>query len=128
VRHKYFEWFILTTIALSSFLLCWDTPRTDPNSDRGLALLYFDYIFCVIFTIEMVLKIVAWGLILGKVRCGAVPALVALSPCTPPPPNTLAPPPPPTFTCIFVVFFFAPRLTSARTFAAAGTSWTAWWC
>ncbi len=52
---------------MSSILLCLDSVRLDPRSPLGVALDVFDYFFCVLFVLEMLLKVIAWGFIGGKV-------------------------------------------------------------
>jgi hypothetical protein len=43
-----------------------DLPMEDPNSQAKVALRYCNYFFTVVFTIEMVIKMIAMGVIFGK--------------------------------------------------------------
>ena len=58
---KIFEYFIVVIILLSCLLLCLDTPLRDPNDSISVTLATFDIIFSLIFLIEAVMKIVAFG-------------------------------------------------------------------
>ncbi|XP_023245623.1 voltage-dependent calcium channel type A subunit alpha-1 [Copidosoma floridanum] len=63
VNLRYFDFFIMVVISLSSIALAAEDPVNDSNP-RNTILNYFDYAFTCVFTIEMLLKIVDLGLIL----------------------------------------------------------------
>lgn len=63
VNLRYFDFFIMVVISLSSIALAAEDP-VDENSMRNKVLNYFDYAFTGVFTIEMLLKIVDLGIIL----------------------------------------------------------------
>ena len=58
---KYFENFIIALIILSSITLCIDTPLLNPDSFLATFLRYLDYLFTFLFTVEMLMKIIALG-------------------------------------------------------------------
>jgi len=60
---KYFDFFIMVVISLSSIALAAEDP-VDEESTRNTILEYFDYAFTCVFTIEMILK-VSYELFLG---------------------------------------------------------------
>jgi hypothetical protein len=53
---KYFDFFIMIVISLSSIALAAEDP-VDEESTRNTILEYFDYAFTCVFTIEMILKV-----------------------------------------------------------------------
>ncbi|XP_033611778.1 voltage-dependent calcium channel type A subunit alpha-1 isoform X2 [Cryptotermes secundus] len=63
VNMKYFDFFIMIVISLSSIALAAEDP-VDEESTRNTILEYFDYAFTCVFTIEMILKILDLGIIL----------------------------------------------------------------
>ncbi|XP_055541637.1 voltage-dependent calcium channel type A subunit alpha-1-like isoform X6 [Wyeomyia smithii] len=63
VNLRYFDFFIMVVISLSSIALAAEDP-VDEESDRNRILNFFDYAFTGVFTIEMLLKIVDLGVIL----------------------------------------------------------------
>ncbi|XP_034948347.1 voltage-dependent calcium channel type A subunit alpha-1 isoform X11 [Chelonus insularis] len=63
VNLRYFDFFIMVVISLSSIALATEDP-VDENSPRNTILNYFDYAFTGVFTIEMLLKVVDLGIIL----------------------------------------------------------------
>ncbi|KAK6620728.1 hypothetical protein RUM43_011023 [Polyplax serrata] len=63
VNLKYFDFFIMVVISLSSIALAAEDP-VEEESVRNNILNYFDYAFTCVFTIEMILKILDLGLIL----------------------------------------------------------------
>ncbi|XP_077299455.1 calcium voltage-gated channel subunit cacophony [Arctopsyche grandis] len=63
VNLRYFDFFIMVVISLSSIALAAEDP-VDEESTRNRILNYFDYAFTGVFTIEMLLKIVDLGVIL----------------------------------------------------------------
>lgn len=60
---RYFDFFIMVVISLSSIALAAEDP-VEEKSTRNQILNYFDYAFTGVFTIEMLLKIVDLGIIL----------------------------------------------------------------
>ncbi|XP_022250017.1 voltage-dependent calcium channel type D subunit alpha-1-like [Limulus polyphemus] len=65
INNTYFSNIILLCIMMSSSTLAAEDPLHD-YSDRNHVLNYFDYFFTSVFTIEITLKAVAYGLILHK--------------------------------------------------------------
>lgn len=63
VNLRYFDFFIMVVISLSSIALAAEDPVVE-DSTRNKILNYFDYAFTGVFTIEMLLKIVDSGIIL----------------------------------------------------------------
>ncbi|XP_053950330.1 voltage-dependent calcium channel type A subunit alpha-1 isoform X10 [Anastrepha ludens] len=63
VNLRYFDFFIMIVISLSSIALAAEDPVRE-HSPRNKILNYFDYAFTGVFTIEMLLKIVDLGVIL----------------------------------------------------------------
>ncbi|XP_037914495.1 voltage-dependent calcium channel type A subunit alpha-1 isoform X2 [Hermetia illucens] len=63
VNLRYFDFFIMVVISLSSIALAAEDP-VEEESSRNRVLNYFDYAFTGVFTIEMLLKIVDLGIIL----------------------------------------------------------------
>ncbi|XP_068460360.1 calcium channel, voltage-dependent, P/Q type, alpha 1A subunit, b isoform X4 [Clinocottus analis] len=62
---KYFEFSILSVIAMSSIALAAEDP-VSPESPRNNVLRYFDYVFTGVFTFEMLIKMVVLGLFLHQ--------------------------------------------------------------
>uniref|UniRef100_A0A8C8E0H5 Voltage-dependent P/Q-type calcium channel subunit alpha-1A n=1 Tax=Oryzias sinensis TaxID=183150 RepID=A0A8C8E0H5_9TELE len=62
---KYFEFSILSVIAMSSIALAAEDP-VNPNSPQNNVLRYFDYVFTGVFTFEMLIKMVVLGLFLHE--------------------------------------------------------------
>ncbi|XP_060878279.1 sodium channel protein 60E isoform X3 [Metopolophium dirhodum] len=56
-----FEWFILVLIFASSVTLCFEDIYLDDNKTLKTALYWTNFTFCVIFTIELMLKWIALG-------------------------------------------------------------------
>ncbi|XP_043464353.1 voltage-dependent calcium channel type A subunit alpha-1 isoform X7 [Leptopilina heterotoma] len=63
VNLRYFDFFIMVVITLSSMALAAEDP-VDDDSQRNTILNYFDYAFTGVFTIEMILKVIDLGVIL----------------------------------------------------------------
>ncbi|CAD1468636.1 unnamed protein product, partial [Heterotrigona itama] len=63
VNLKYFDFFIMIVISMSSIALAAEDPVWE-DSPRNEILNYFDYAFTGVFTIEMILKIIDLGIIL----------------------------------------------------------------
>lgn len=66
VQHKKFEFIIIVLICVSSIILAVDSPNLDQDGGLKLALDILDKIFVVLFTVEMVLKIITTGFAKGK--------------------------------------------------------------
>ena len=62
MSHAQFDNVILVFIIISTLLLAAETPLDDPNSQKIKVLVYIDYVMTTIFTIEMLIKIIALGL------------------------------------------------------------------
>lgn len=56
VNLRYFDFFIMVVITLSSIALACEDP-VDENSTRNTILNKFDYAFTGVFTVEMILKV-----------------------------------------------------------------------
>lgn len=65
IKHSLFGNIILVCILISSSMLAAEDPMQS-ESYRNKILNYFDYIFTTIFTVEITLKLVTYGLILHK--------------------------------------------------------------
>lgn len=65
INHSYFGNFILVCILVSSGMLAAEDPLRS-NTDRNHILNCFDYFFTTVFTIEITLKVIAYGVILHK--------------------------------------------------------------
>nr|XP_012147122.1 PREDICTED: voltage-dependent calcium channel type A subunit alpha-1 isoform X6 [Megachile rotundata] len=63
VNLRYFDFFIMVVISLSSIALAAEDPVWE-DSPRNEVLNYFDYAFTGVFTVEMILKIIDLGVIL----------------------------------------------------------------
>ncbi|XP_011879621.1 PREDICTED: voltage-dependent calcium channel type A subunit alpha-1-like isoform X6 [Vollenhovia emeryi] len=63
VNLRYFDFFIMVVISLSSIALAAEDPVWE-HAPRNTILNYFDYAFTGVFTVEMVLKIIDLGIIL----------------------------------------------------------------
>jgi voltage-dependent calcium channel N type alpha-1B len=63
VNLKYFDFFIMIVICLSSIALACEDP-VDEDSERNKLLNVFDYGFTCVFTVELLLKVVDLGIIL----------------------------------------------------------------
>lgn len=61
VHNTHFETVILVLIAASSITLALDRPSLDPQSRLARSIRIMDYIFTGAFTVEAILKIIAWG-------------------------------------------------------------------
>jgi voltage-dependent calcium channel N type alpha-1B len=62
VNLKYFDFFIMIVISLSSIALACEDP-VDEESEKNQLLNLFDYGFTCVFTIELILKVVDLGVI-----------------------------------------------------------------
>jgi voltage-dependent calcium channel L type alpha-1D len=63
VSYKYFDGIIMTCIIMSSLLLAFE-DYVDPNAKKNEQLAMFDIIFVAIFTLEMLVKMIAYGVVL----------------------------------------------------------------
>jgi len=66
VDHKSFDHVVLVLIIVSSVLLGIDDPLGDPEGTQANFLAVLDYIFTVLFIIEMTLKIISMGFLFQK--------------------------------------------------------------
>lgn len=64
-NHSYFGNIILGCIMISSAMLAAEDPLK-ANSERNKILKYFDFFFTSVFTIEIIVKVTAYGLVLHK--------------------------------------------------------------
>ncbi|BHF64352.1 hypothetical protein SprV_0200735500 [Sparganum proliferum] len=64
-NHPYFNNIVLVCILVSSAMLAAEDPL-DASSYRNIILNYFDYFFTSVFTVEITLKMIAFGLFLHK--------------------------------------------------------------
>lgn len=63
VNYAYFEPFIMTIIVASSISLAAEDPVLE-DSEWNMVLNYFDYAFTLVFTVEMLLKVIDLGIML----------------------------------------------------------------
>ncbi|XP_062601574.1 voltage-dependent calcium channel type A subunit alpha-1-like isoform X7 [Saccostrea cucullata] len=63
VNLRYFDLFIMIVICASSFALATEEPVNE-KALRNQILNYFDYVFTIVFTIEMILKVIDLGVFL----------------------------------------------------------------
>ena len=61
VGNSKFDGVILMCIIVSSILLAVESPLTDPDGSLMAVLSILDLIFTIVFTLELVLKNIAWG-------------------------------------------------------------------
>jgi large-conductance mechanosensitive channel len=67
--HEKFDKLILVCIIISSVLMCVNNPRWEKQSSKDDIVAAFeviDLVFVVIFTAECLIKVVAWGFLLGE--------------------------------------------------------------
>ncbi|KAI9556867.1 hypothetical protein GHT06_016659 [Daphnia sinensis] len=64
-NHNYFGNIILACILISSAMLAAEDPLS-ADTDRNKILNHFDYFFTTVFTIEIALKVIAYGLVFHK--------------------------------------------------------------
>merc|ERR1712048_1104643 len=62
VSSDVFEWAINILIIVNCIFLAFGGPHVEPDSDFGTVLLVLDYVFTSIFFIEVVLKMLAFGI------------------------------------------------------------------
>ena len=63
VLHPVFEYSIIVIILISSVHLAIDSPLLNPHGDFKKALIIIDVIITIIFSVEALLKIFAFGII-----------------------------------------------------------------
>ena len=63
---KIFEWFIIWLIIVSSIVLMIYNPLSNPDSTFIKILIIVDFIITIIFLIEAILKILAWGFLFSS--------------------------------------------------------------
>lgn len=61
--HKYFDPFILFLILFSTLTMTVDNPLNDPKGQLSRVLTYIDIVVTTLFTAEMLIKILVYGLI-----------------------------------------------------------------
>jgi voltage-dependent calcium channel L type alpha-1D len=66
IAHPYFDSTILVLITVSSITLAMDNPLANPASNLSMVLTRLDTVFAIMFTLEMVVKIIALGLVMHK--------------------------------------------------------------
>ncbi|KAG4062064.1 Sodium channel protein type 4 subunit alpha B [Phytophthora cactorum] len=66
IVHPYFDSVVLILVTVSSITLAIDNPLQNPESTLATGLKRLDTFFAIIFACEMVVKIVAMGLVLHK--------------------------------------------------------------
>ena len=67
VQSPWFDTTVLSLIIVSSILLAVDTPLLDPDSTLSTVLTILDIILTSLFTLEMLIKVVMMGFVVGKV-------------------------------------------------------------
>lgn len=61
VEHENFDNAILFLIMFSTLCLCWESPLFDPKDAQADNLYYIDIVVTILFTFEMVFKIIVFG-------------------------------------------------------------------
>jgi len=61
IENKWFDYFILGLILISSVALAFENPLNDPDSRRVKFLTILDYVTTSIFSTEVVIKVIALG-------------------------------------------------------------------
>ena len=65
VGHRYFDNTILFLILFSTVLLALENPLADPDSHYSFVLKKIDVVVSIIFTLELVIKVVVYGFIIN---------------------------------------------------------------
>jgi hypothetical protein len=65
-EHQYWDTFMILSIFLNAILLILDSPLNDPDSDLSNIYLDIGKGFTILFTIEMAIKIIAFGLLINN--------------------------------------------------------------
>lgn len=63
IEKPFFDWIVIVFIIISSIHLFLDSPLLDPKSKLAFALYILDFIITIIFMLESILKIIAYGII-----------------------------------------------------------------
>jgi len=67
MKHPRFDQVILLCIAVSSLLMIINTPLSDPRKEPDATIFYaLDWVFGIIFTLEMLTKMIAMGVIVNN--------------------------------------------------------------
>ncbi|CAF3991388.1 unnamed protein product, partial [Adineta steineri] len=66
IKQKTFDYFILFLITINCITLAMERPSISPTSYERKFLNYSNYIFAIIFIVEMMIKVIASGLIVGR--------------------------------------------------------------
>ncbi|XP_078257299.1 voltage-dependent T-type calcium channel subunit alpha-1G isoform X3 [Rhinoraja longicauda] len=66
ISHKMFDHIVLVIIFLNCIAIAMERPKIDPKSAERIFMTLSNYIFTVIFLIEMAVKLVAMGLCFGQ--------------------------------------------------------------
>lgn len=66
VVHPRFDSAILMFIITSSLLMAVSNPLNDPGSSQEQAVYWLNFFFTIIFTAELIVKVVAYGFIMGR--------------------------------------------------------------
>lgn len=66
VKAPHFESFIIFLIIASTVTLAMEKPLNDPTSTYTVVLYYIDLAFSILFGVECLLKIIAYGFLLNK--------------------------------------------------------------
>ncbi len=67
VTHRYFEYAMVVIILISTVQLAADNPLSNPDSAFLITLVIVDKILTVIFSLELIMKIIAFGVL----NCGS---------------------------------------------------------
>ena len=65
VGHRHFDNVILFLIVFSTFMLILESPLNDPNSEYADNLFYIDVVVTILFTFELVFKVIVLGFLLN---------------------------------------------------------------
>lgn len=66
VENKRFDQAVLVCICISSLAMALDQPMADPEAALPQILYWMGFVFTVVFTIEMLLKMIAFGCLYGQ--------------------------------------------------------------
>mmetsp|Transcript_36766 Transcript_36766/g.72162 ORF Transcript_36766/g.72162 Transcript_36766/m.72162 type:complete len:1575 (+) Transcript_36766:44-4768(+) len=66
VNHVWFKRVVMTAIIANCIALCWDNPLNSPDSLTSKVLAILEYVFLSFFALEVVIKILAMGLLFHK--------------------------------------------------------------
>ena len=66
VTNRWFDHVIIFFIGFSCITLAMERPSIEPDSMERQFLTYSNYLFVAIFSIEMTLKLICFGLLMGK--------------------------------------------------------------